>query len=190
MVSCSVENHTLRSLCEKHGTDKTKYADTYENLFREYVNLPVDIFEAGIWMGGSIRVWLDYFPSSRVYAIDNNSLFPLNNMPGKAVEDFVHDIDTTRFKYEIIDEYDSDKLRLFLSGRTFDIVIDDGSHDPQTQLQLYKTMIGSVKHGGLYIVEDIPCHVTDIGEWWGYPVVCELMKDHEGSAEQVGVFRR
>ena len=37
----------------------------------------------------------------------------------------------------------------------FDIIIDDGSHDPKDQIKSFESLFPSLKCGGVYVVEDI-----------------------------------
>lgn len=55
------------------------------------------------------------------------------------------------------DQSDGEFLSFVLSDSDteFDIVVDDGSHDPEHQLFTFDALFPSVKPGGLYIFEDV-----------------------------------
>jgi hypothetical protein len=41
------------------------------------------------------------------------------------------------------------------TGIMFDLIIDDGSHDPNEQIAGYRSLLRYLNHGGFYIVEDL-----------------------------------
>jgi len=127
------------SLCElaaKHGTDKLPwYTPFYDALLcgREVKT----VLEIGVKDGASIKMWQEFFPEAKVYGLD---IAP--NVYGENV--FVGDqgnIDTLKY--------------VGLKAGPFDLVIDDGSHDPFHQTLGWFTLRDKMNAGGLYIIEDI-----------------------------------
>lgn len=134
---------TLTELGIEHNTDKATYHhfteiyEKYFNLFRDKKN---NIFEIGIFNGGSLRTLKDYFIKSNIYAID---------------------FDKSRcFQEERIATQCGDQTNIrFMSnvfpGIEFDIIIDDGGHTMQQQQVSLEVLIPRLKPKGIYIVEDL-----------------------------------
>ena len=63
---------SLTEIGKKYGTDKVahNYTDTYDIAFRELREKPLNILEIGVWKGQSLRTFKEYFPNSKIYAID------------------------------------------------------------------------------------------------------------------------
>ncbi len=131
-----------------HNTDKAglvsrgghHYTDLYELLFRRWREREITILELGVLDGGSIRMWIEYFPYSHVVAIDKENMVTFPNDPNV---EFIHG---DAYSGEIIEK---------LQGRTFDLMIDDTDHRVENQtvfLQRYSPML---KHDGIMIVEDV-----------------------------------
>lgn len=113
------------------------YADIYELLFREWITHAPSLLEIGVLDGGSIRMWRRFFKYGKVTAID--------------VNDRVNFSDDDRIEFIHGDAY-GDEVIGKLSGREFDILIDDGSHFPEHQrifLQRYASLLSP---GGIMIV--------------------------------------
>lgn len=181
-----VETETIRqTLCELgdiHSTDKMKFSPTYARYLPETESVKM-ILEIGIYHGGSLRLWREWFPNSQVYGVDNNTEVPEGVMSHIKERERIHII--------ISDQTDKAKIDTALKGLQFDIIIDDGSHNPWTQKKTFDIFYPYVKSGGIYFVEDLPT-ATTLNDWWeiqGY-----LIPDFKGLypsedyKEQIGVF--
>lgn len=153
----------LRELVEKYGTDKnlSGYTDTYERLFTPIRKDVKSVLEIGLGsldtsspssfagnvrhyphykQGGSLRVWRDFFPEAEVYGIDvaKDCMFTEN-----------------RIKTFLFDSSNSDSTEYYLKDVKFDIIIDDGNHDPKYQIATLSNLIGKLKDNGIYVIEDV-----------------------------------
>ncbi|SRR6266404_408575 len=154
----------LAALIETHGTDKGVYAPAYEILLRHRREQIRAVLEIGIgtmiegaWSsmkgnarddyqpGASLRVWRDYFPHARIVGLDTQ---PDTQFAEPRIETFLCDsTDSTQVE----------RLRASsLAGRTFDFVIDDGSHVTEDQIKTLSNFFPLLAHGGVYVIEDIP----------------------------------
>jgi 23S rRNA U2552 (ribose-2'-O)-methylase RlmE/FtsJ len=122
-------------------TDKYQlgyYDHFYENHFKPFIKIPINILEIGIRGGGSIKIWKEYFhPDSKVYGGEIDSFSPIE--------------DTTCYQ---MDMYSQDALNLF-EDSYFDIIIDDGAHTYESFEYVITHYYSKVKSGGILIVEDI-----------------------------------
>lgn len=129
----------LDALALRHGTDKSsKYHDycrIYENLFSPLYNKPITLLEVGVYGGASLRMWKEYFCDGTIIGVDIN-----HECQQHAEERIVIEIaDQAKYKTE----------------RKLDIVIDDGSHDPDHFRQTFRNLWPNVKPGGYYCIEDL-----------------------------------
>lgn len=122
------------------------YFDIYHRHFnplRHRDNLV--LLEIGIYSGGSIDMWRNYFgPSATIYGVDIESACRTYESPGTHIL--------------IGDQADPAFWRRVLADGTLpapDIVIDDGGHTPEQQRVTMEELLPRMPPGGVYICEDI-----------------------------------
>lgn len=164
-------NH-LSDLSEKYGSDKgfsgnsfmTKngwqyhsYTDMYDLILKNKKNQVLNFFEMGIGttdtsflynmgkngtVGASLRMWKEYFPNAHIYGadIDSKCLF---------VED--------RISTYVADQLSAESLTNLVKSidKKFDVIVDDGLHEYESNICMYENMISSLNVNGFYIIEDI-----------------------------------
>lgn len=127
-----------------NGTDKNTDHDYinsfYEIEFKKYKNKKIKILEIGTCRGTSIHLWQQYFPKAEIIGIDVWDQI-LNRHKG-----------IERVTYLEGNAYDVDSAKTLPD---FDIVIDDGSHNPEDQIQCLKIYLPKLKKGGVLVIEDI-----------------------------------
>lgn len=127
----------------EHQSDKFfwhGYVDFYETFFK--AKQIQTIAEIGIFKGNSIRWLLKRFPWAEIYGADILPIqaeWPVDN----------------RFKFFQLDQGDQKQVSSFFSQKTFDLIIEDGSHQPDHQVLSLIEGVKVLKSGGLYILEDI-----------------------------------
>ncbi len=59
---------------KKYNTDKitNRYLDWYDPMLEHFVPKEIKLVELGIYEGGSLLLWRDYFPKATVVGIDIN----------------------------------------------------------------------------------------------------------------------
>ena len=129
---------TLTELGTLHQTDKVDhgFTDVYEKLFAPLRKNKLNFLEIGIWEGGSIKMWRDYFTNATIYGADiedkyNDSIIAVCNQ-----------------------EEESELLNLFKDVE-FDVIIDDGGHTMKQQQITFKTMFPRLRSGGIFVIEDL-----------------------------------
>ena len=62
----------LSNLAVKYGTDKIVnfFIPHYEKYFAPFRNQQFTLLELGVWNGGSMRMWEEYFPSATIIGVD------------------------------------------------------------------------------------------------------------------------
>jgi hypothetical protein len=136
----------MTPLCElavKYRTDKCKphnYTPFYYDLFKD---MKVEnLLEVGIGKrAGSLKMWEEFFPEASIYGIDRDPVRIINR--GR-ISCYVAD---QNYKNEL--QGVCDRI-----GKNFDIIIDDGSHEPDSQVcAMY--LLKFLKKDGIYFIEDI-----------------------------------
>lgn len=143
---------TLKDLINNETTDKnTKhfYLDSYEELFKSKKDAEVNILEVGIYQGGSIKLWRDYFTNGRVYGVDIID----RNHPYIREPSILSDPRITL--YTSINAYDQGFVNSILKSTKFDFLIDDGPHTYESVEFFVKYYLPLLKDDGILVVEDI-----------------------------------
>lgn len=135
------------------NTDKHywhNYLDEYERL--AFVNLygPINIMEFGVLDGASIAYLSMRFDLARIVGVDiipQQKRWPTSN----------------RICYFQADQSKKDSLESLFRAvdAQFDLIIDDGSHEPHDQALCLNCSFPAVKPGGYYILEDAQTSYAD-----------------------------
>ncbi len=140
----------LSRLAIKHGSDKLGshvYTPHYNAVLQHLRDSPIRLLEIGIGGydmkhagGSSLRMWADYFPYARIVGLDfHPKSFEL----------------PSRVRIEQGSQDDPAVLdRLMREHGPFDVVIDDGSHQPQHITTSFLNLYPGLTDNGIYIVED------------------------------------
>jgi hypothetical protein len=127
-----------------HGIWKwIHYFDIYDRHFRRFRGQEVHILDSGIYSGGSLEMWKDYFGSRcKIYGVDIE--------PSCAA-------------------YEGDSVRIFIgdqADRAFwrdfkrqvpqlDLVVDDGGHLAPQQIATFEELLPHLRRGGVFLCEDV-----------------------------------
>jgi hypothetical protein len=148
----------LCELARKHGTDKGGWHQTHGRFCHEYT--PVydqllghrrhevwRVLEVGVHYGGSLRMWADYLPNAQIVGLDIYE---------------PHLFTEGRIECHLADQGRPETLLAAVAaagGGMFDLIVDDGSHDPDHQTITATTLLPHLSPGGIYVIEDFfpPC---------------------------------
>lgn len=162
----------LGQLCDLYGSDKGtnnfeqhpfdwwphRYTDFYEILFHSIRKDVRNVLECGIGTsnaaypanmgrgakpGASLRVWRDYFPDAMIYGVDIDPEVL-----------FFEERISTFFMDQTNPDSVAAALASFLPG-TFDLIIDDGLHTFEANLNLFNNSKFLMSNRGLYVIEDV-----------------------------------
>ena len=119
------------------------YFDIYDRHFRRFRGQEVHVLEIGIYSGGSLEMWCDYFgPKARIYGVD--------------IEFACRAYENDNVKIFIGDQADRMFWREFRRKvPALDIVIDDGGHHPKQQIVSLEELLPFLRPGGVYFCEDV-----------------------------------
>lgn len=171
-INYSDKSNVLSKLCEKYGTDKgfinikNKYYNwhphTYATYYHSIFNLSREnikyVFECGLGTnnpnlksnmskngipGASLRVWRDYFCNAKIYGgdIDQEILF-----------------EEDRIKTFYLDQLNPSSIKSMwenIEVLEFDIIIDDGLHEPEANYNFFINSFHKLKKNGVFVIEDV-----------------------------------
>lgn len=139
----------LSDIIDNAHTDKNtvhSYLPTYQELFSKKRENAKNILEIGIFNGGSIKLWHDFFINATIYGLDNeycpNAINEIRN--------------NDRIKlHTLIDAYDTTFFNSQISHQKFDVIIDDGPHTLESMIQFITLYSQVLADDGILIIEDV-----------------------------------
>jgi|MDSZ01.2.fsa_nt_gb hypothetical protein len=146
--------NTLTKISEQFGSDKQTvhgYLDIYEYFFKKFQTQEINMLEIGVLGGDSLLIWEKYFPNATIYGLDTFERVGMGNVLnniGNKSNIKLHKVNSHR-KNEVDDFFKNNK------NLKFDIILDDGWHNPWGQIQTFHNFKDSLHKDGLYIIEDL-----------------------------------
>jgi hypothetical protein len=141
----------------KYDTDKaqhTHYLRNYEDYFAPLADSDIRLLELGVYHGGSLQLWRDYFGKGSIVGLDLNPV----NIDGP----------TDRIRLYQGAQQDTqllDRIARECAPEGFDIIIDDCSHVGElTRVSFWHLFDKHLKTGGIYVIED-----WGTGYWDSWP---------------------
>jgi hypothetical protein len=122
------------------------YFDIYTKHFEAYRHRPIRMLEIGVFRGGSLRMWKEYFhPDSIIVGIDIDKSCKDHEIADKKVYVRIGSQADPEFLAEVNEEFGP-----------FDIILDDGSHKTHHQNISFGALFRpALVDGGCYMVEDV-----------------------------------
>ena len=119
------------------------YFQYYDRFFSKYRGTPVRVLEIGVFQGGSLDLWREYFgPDAYLCGVDIDPSCLQHKGPNTDVI--------------LLDQEDRTALEAhFSSKEPFDIIIDDGGHTMNQQIRSFEALFPILKPDGVYLVEDL-----------------------------------
>lgn len=119
------------------------YLNIYEREFSEYRDTELNFLEIGVFEGGSIELWRNYFgPKAHIAGIDINP--DCANYVEKPNKVFIGSQADKAFLSRVKNDIGA-----------LDIILDDGSHVAYHQMTSFRELFPILKSGGLYVIEDL-----------------------------------
>jgi hypothetical protein len=130
----------------QYDSDKiaSGYLERYDQVLQPWVNKKIVLLELGIYKGGSLLLWRDYFRLGTIVGIDIK--LPGDFNPGERIHVFEGSQADPQFLSRIANE---------VAPEGFDIIIDDASHIGEfTKIAFWHLFNNHLKPKGLYVIED------------------------------------
>ncbi len=161
LYSHDVPDSELGRSFDKYGSDKNKrhsYSKFYEELLGNIESpriLEVGLGSlgkfpyAGLRPGGSLQAWRERYSSATIVG-------------GDIDPDAVESVTEIAF---VVDQTDTDSLDRFVSQASnyglFDLIVDDGFHDPHANLLTALKLLPLLAPEGSYVIEDVHSSLID-----------------------------
>lgn len=150
-----MNKNKFKKLFEKSPLQSVKlsnYFDVYEYLFSEYRNKPITFVEVGIYGGGSLYMWKNYFhPKSKIIGIDLNPKSKKYQKDGYDIH--IGDQENPQFW-----------KKFYKKVGKVDIILDDGGHTDAQQIQTLISSIKNINKNGKIVIEDThTSYLTEFG---------------------------
>lgn len=149
----------LCELAQKYGSDKSGHHNYTPHYYALLKDRPVKrVLEIGIgdaacmWVitsrglpyrvGASLYMWEEFFPEAEVFGFDIKEEILINE---------------GRIKSFVADQYKADSMiaAANAAGGNFDLIVDDGCHEPMAQINAMLTLLPFLADGGVYVLEDL-----------------------------------
>jgi hypothetical protein len=119
------------------------YFEIYERHFAKYRNKAPVVMEIGIFRGGSLQMWKDYFgKGAQIIGVD--------------IDEKTKAFEEEQIHVEIGSQSDRNFLKqLKLKYPKIDILIDDGGHTMEQQITTFEEMFCHISVDGVYLCEDL-----------------------------------
>ena len=142
---------SLHQLIVNDMTDKNtthSYLDCYERLFNHLRHKAKNVLEIGIYTGGSMKLWFDYFQNATVYGVDIND------------ENCVWYDVKGRDRIKLLTSCDGYDPTFFLNNFVannirFDAMIDDGPHTLESMKAFIVYYSSLLTEDGVLVIEDV-----------------------------------
>jgi hypothetical protein len=137
-------DNLLEQLGRKYKPSKRShnYLPYYWMHFRDIRLQVKKVCEIGLQNDFSIRMWEEFFPNAKIYGIDIDP--KCRQFAGGRRQVFIGDQGDKSFLRRFVEE----------TGGGLDVVIDDGSHIVQHQLDTFEILFPALSSHGIYAMED------------------------------------
>lgn len=147
---------SLEEIVDNTRTDKNtthSYLPLYQKLLISKKETAKNILEVGVSVGGSIKLWSDFFTNATVYGLD---IINIDNVwEGIKNNDKI-------ILYTSTDAYNNDFFITHFLNKNIkcDFMLDDGPHSLESMIQFIKLYSQIMTDDGILIIEDVP--------WWDW----------------------
>ena len=141
----------LEEIVDNLSTDKNtthSYLPLYQKLLIKKKETAKNVLEVGIWMGGSIKLWSDFFTNANVYGIDIlNVNVNFDFIPNKK----------NIILHTFSDAYNNDFFTTNFLNKNIkcDLILDDGPHTLESMKQFITLYSQIMTDDGILIIEDV-----------------------------------
>ena len=136
----------IDDMAAEWGGDKGSahsYIDSYEKYFSPFKNKKLNLLEIGVMYGSSVKMWKEYFENGNIYGMDIRP--HCTKYSEDRIKIFLNDATNKK----------STENLLLTESLKFDLIIDDGSHRIQDQVDTLEILWPFLNVGGVYVIEDI-----------------------------------
>jgi len=142
----------MNNISDNLLTDKNtahSYFHVYDSLFDSKRKTAKNILEIGIYWGGSIQLWRDWFPTAQIYGVD------ICNVDFIKKKSILNDHQITIFTNT--DGYKDTFIRTNFQDKNikFDMILDDGPHTLLSNILFIQKYLPLLTDDGILIIENL-----------------------------------
>jgi len=147
-ATSDIPPNALRDFLNSHKEGRVihkwdHYFEIYDRHFHKFRGQDVRVLEIGVYGGGSLEMWRDYFgPRAAIYGVDIEPACRAYEREG--IKIFIGDqsdrIFWRQFRHEV---------------SALDIIIDDGGHRAEQQIVSLEELLPILRPNGVYLCEDV-----------------------------------
>ena len=158
---------SLEELVDNSKSDKNtvhSYLPLYQTLLENKKETAINVLEVGIYNGGSIKLWNDFFPNATVYGLD---IMHIN---------YVWDDIKNKEKIVLHTSTDAYNVDFFTSNFLdknvkCDFMLDDGPHTLESMIKFIELYSQIMTDDGILIIEDVQ-------SWDWIDILKDVVPDH------------
>ena len=133
-------NNTSKDIDKWHH-----YFPIYDRYFSRFRGKPVNILEIGVFKGGSLKMWKQYFgKDSKIFGMDIDPKCKQYENINERISVIIGDQTDQKFMSELMDKLPK-----------IDIFIDDGGHTTRQQINTFLACYDKISDNGVYLCEDL-----------------------------------
>lgn len=123
----------------------TSYLEIYDRILRKYQRATCSILEVGVQNGGALEIYAEYFQRAKIIVgCDVN--------PNCAKLQY----GDSRIRLVVGDATAAETIEKIVAIEpSFDIIIDDASHQSADIIKTFVYLYPKLKHDGIYVIEDL-----------------------------------
>ena len=142
---------SLSNIVDNSRTDKNtvhSYLELYEALLFHKKETAKNVLEVGMYQGGSIKLWHDYFVNATIYGLD---IMHINNVYSELKNNDRIVLHTST------DAYNEETFKNNFLNKNIkcDFMLDDGPHTLESMKQFIKLYWQIMSDEGILIIEDV-----------------------------------
>ena len=156
---------SLEELVDNTRTDKNtthSYLPLYQQLLESKKETAQNVLEIGISLGGSIKLWNQFFPNATVYGVEILSKLEVcqkylaDESQSETLWNDLENNDKIKLLYPS-NAYDADFVttQLVAPGVKFDVILDDGTNSYEDMRRVIELYADLLTDNGVLIIEDI-----------------------------------
>lgn len=128
---------------QDHASDKwLSYFEVYDRSFQKFIGKKPNVLEVGVQNGGNLQVLSKYFQNANIYGVDIDQNV-CNLKLGKNIHTFCFDATKKDIFHKTFDD------------KTFDVIIDDGSHVQKDIIMFFEHAFYNLAPNGVFLIEDL-----------------------------------
>jgi cephalosporin hydroxylase len=125
-------------------SDTHSYEEIYPELFEGFLDKEISILEIGVGKGGGLIILSEVFKKAKIYGVDYNY---------SGINPVVSELKNRGII--LMPEMDQSDSKILNYVDSFDIIIEDASHQYTKSMESFNLLEPKLNKGGIYIIEDI-----------------------------------